>query len=104
MMTLLEVTKKSLVFVAAHVCLFIFLSNARLLESGEKRRRTASNKDQNKDGEQLTEEMVERMEERVEAAQADQKNLFLIVFQVIILSLSLLIFGNISISPCSVLL
>lgn len=26
--------------------------------------------------------MVERMEERLEAAQADQKNLFLIVFQV----------------------
>jgi nuclear cap-binding protein subunit 1 len=29
-----------------------------------------------------TEEMVERMEERLEAAQADQKNLFLIIFQV----------------------
>ena len=27
--------------------------------------------------------MVERMEERLEAAQADQKNLFLIVFQVV---------------------
>lgn len=30
----------------------------------------------------VTEEMVERMEEKLEAAQADQKNLFLIVFQV----------------------
>lgn len=29
-----------------------------------------------------TEEMVERMEEKLEAAQADQKNLFLIIFQV----------------------
>ena len=51
-------------------------------EGGEKRRRTTSNKDSAKDGEQPTEEMVERMEERLEAAQADQKNLFLIVFQV----------------------
>lgn len=30
----------------------------------------------------VTEEMVERMEEKLEMAQADQKNLFLIVFQV----------------------
>lgn len=29
-----------------------------------------------------TEEEIERMEERLEAAQADQKNLFLIIFQV----------------------
>lgn len=54
-----------------------------LIEAGEKRRRTVSNKDTPKDGEeQPTEEMVERMEERLEAAQSDQKNLFLIVFQV----------------------
>lgn len=33
--------------------------------------------------EKPTEEMVDRMEERLEAAQADQKNLFLIIFQVI---------------------
>lgn len=34
-------------------------------------------------GDNVSEEMVERMEERLEMAQADQKNLFLIVFQVI---------------------
>lgn len=32
----------------------------------------------------VTEEMVERMEEKLEMAQADQKNLFLIVFQVFV--------------------
>lgn len=58
-------------------------------EAGEKRRRTISNKDTPKDGEeQPTEEMVERMEERLEAAQSDQKNLFLIVFQRFIMILS----------------
>lgn len=31
-----------------------------------------------------TEEMLERMEERLESAQGDQKNLFLIIFQVYI--------------------
>ena len=30
----------------------------------------------------LTEEQVERLEERLEAAQSEQKNLFLIIFQV----------------------
>jgi len=35
----------------------------------------------------VTEEMVERMEEKLEMAQADQKNLFLIVFQVFLQSL-----------------
>lgn len=60
-----------------------FVFSPLLKEGGEKRRRTNINKDVSKDGgEQPTEEMVERMEERVEAAQADQKNLFLIVFQV----------------------
>ena len=34
-------------------------------------------------GEKPTEEQVEKLEERLEAAQADQKNLFLIIFQVI---------------------
>jgi nuclear cap-binding protein subunit 1 len=33
-------------------------------------------------GEKPTEEQVERLEEKLEAAQADQKNLFLIIFQV----------------------
>jgi hypothetical protein len=52
-------------------------------EAGEKRRRSNSHKEAAKDGgEQPTEEMVERMDERLEAAQSDQKNLFLIVFQV----------------------
>lgn len=32
--------------------------------------------------EKITEEMVEKMEEKLEAAQGDQKNLFLIIFQV----------------------
>ena len=54
----------------------------RLVEGGEKRIRKNSDKDAAKDAEQPTEEMVERMEERLEAAQADQKNLFLIIFQV----------------------
>jgi nuclear cap-binding protein subunit 1 len=34
------------------------------------------------DHEKPSEDMVDRMEERLEAAQADQKNLFLIIFQV----------------------
>lgn len=37
----------------------------------------------NDEKEKPTEEMVDRMEERLEAAQADQKNLFLIIFQVL---------------------
>merc|ERR1711911_131067 len=57
-------------------------------EGGEKRVRKNSDKDTTKDGEQPTEEMVERMEERLEAAQADQKNLFLIIFQRFIMILS----------------
>ncbi|XP_044756316.1 nuclear cap-binding protein subunit 1 [Coccinella septempunctata] len=40
------------------------------------------------DSEKPTEEMVERMEEKLEAAQADQKNLFLIIFQRFIMILS----------------
>lgn len=40
------------------------------------------------DSEKPTEEMVERMEEKFEAAQADQKNLFLIIFQRFIMILS----------------
>ncbi|KAJ8977997.1 hypothetical protein NQ317_004542 [Molorchus minor] len=40
------------------------------------------------DAEKPTEEMVERMEEKLEAAQADQKNLFLIIFQRFIMILS----------------
>ena len=39
-------------------------------------------------GEKPTEEHVEKLEERLEAAQADQKNLFLIIFQRFIMILS----------------
>lgn len=39
-------------------------------------------------GEKPTEEHVERLEEKLEAAQADQKNLFLIIFQRFIMILS----------------
>ena len=35
-----------------------------------------------KNGEKPTEDQVERLEEKLEAGQADQKNLFLIIFQV----------------------
>lgn len=43
----------------------------------------SSSEDEDKDkGERPSEEVVERMEEQLEAAQADQKNLFLIIFQV----------------------
>ena len=45
-------------------------------KNGEKQPRT---------GEKPTEEQVERLEEKLEAAQADQKNLFLIIFQVTVL-------------------
>ncbi|XP_076633760.1 nuclear cap-binding protein subunit 1 [Colletes latitarsis] len=45
-----------------------------------------SNKDRNK--EKPSEDVVERMEEKLEAAQADQKNLFLIIFQRFIMILS----------------
>ena len=37
-----------------------------------------------KSGEKPSEEQVEKLEEKLEAAQADQKNLFLIIFQVCI--------------------
>ena len=41
-----------------------------------------ANKDKSGGGERPSEDVVERMEEKLEAAQADQKNLFLIIFQV----------------------
>ena len=41
-----------------------------------------------KSGEKPSEEQVEKLEEKLEAAQADQKNLFLIIFQVCILFFS----------------
>lgn len=48
----------------------------------------ATSKKKAENAEKPTEEMVERMEEKLEAAQADQKNLFLIVFQRFIMILS----------------
>lgn len=68
--------------------------STELTEAREKLRRAESrsgsssedednNKDRNK--EKPSEDVVERMEEKLEAAQADQKNLFLIIFQVQIL-------------------
>nr|CAG4638339.1 EOG090X03JL [Cyclestheria hislopi] len=57
-------------------------------EGGNERRRASSSKEGHRDTEQPTEEMVERMEEKLEAAQADQKNLFLIIFQRFIMILS----------------
>lgn len=67
--------------------------NTELAEAREKLRRAesrsgTSSEDEdnvNKDksgGERPSEDVVERMEEKLEAAQADQKNLFLIIFQV----------------------
>ncbi|XP_034940249.1 nuclear cap-binding protein subunit 1 [Chelonus insularis] len=67
-----------------------------LVETKEKMRRaesrsgSSSDEDENKDkeGERPTEEALERMEEQLEAAQSDQKNLFLIIFQRFIMILS----------------
>lgn len=60
-----------------------------LSEAREKLRRVenrsgSSSEDEDKEkSDRPSEEVVERMEEKLEAAQADQKNLFLIIFQVI---------------------
>ena len=68
-----------------------------LVEAREKLRRaesrsgTSSEDEENnkgKSGERPSEDVVERMEEKLEAAQADQKNLFLIIFQRFIMILS----------------
>lgn len=68
-----------------------------LTETREKLRRAESrsgssseDEDNNKEksGERPSEDVVERMEEKLEAAQADQKNLFLIIFQRFIMILS----------------
>lgn len=68
-----------------------------MTEAKEKLRRTdgrsgSSSEDddgnKDKDGERPSEDAIERMEEKLEAAQADQKNLFLIIFQRFIMILS----------------
>ena len=56
-----------------------------LAEARERLRRAETDSDESEDDNREgkpTEDMVERMEEKLEAAQADQKNLFLIIFQV----------------------
>ena len=53
------------------------------METGENKNRNGERKrHSNKSGEKPSEDQVEKLEERLEAAQADQKNLFLIIFQV----------------------
>ena len=59
------------------------LSDAReRLGRGESDSDSDNENKNNDEKEKPTEEMVDRMEEKLEAAQADQKNLFLIIFQV----------------------
>lgn len=57
-------------------------------ESSDSESEEDENKKKQEDADKPTEEMVERMEEKLEAAQADQKNLFLIIFQRFIMILS----------------
>lgn len=57
-------------------------------ESEDEDDESATRKKKDDNAEKPTEEMVERMEEKLEAAQADQKNLFLIIFQRFIMILS----------------
>jgi hypothetical protein len=57
-------------------------------ESSESESEDEDSKKKQSDTEKPTEEYVERMEEKLEAAQADQKNLFLIIFQRFIMILS----------------
>lgn len=62
------------------------LADAReKLRRAESRSGSSSEDEDNKDRnrERPSEDVVERMEEKLEAAQADQKNLFLIIFQVL---------------------
>lgn len=60
------------------------------LRRAESRSGSSSEDEENKEksGERPSEDVVERMEEKLEAAQADQKNLFLIIFQRFIMILS----------------
>ena len=52
------------------------------MRRAESRSGSSSDDDEKDKGDRPSEEAVERMEEKLEAAQADQKNLFLIIFQV----------------------
>ena len=51
-------------------------------EMDDKDKRSGRKSGNGNGGEKPTEEHVEKLEEKLEAAQADQKNLFLIIFQV----------------------
>ena len=57
--------------------------SANEMEEKEKR----SGRKNGNGNEKPTEEHVEKLEEKLEAAQADQKNLFLIIFQVCVYSI-----------------
>uniref|UniRef100_A0A8D8XLX7 Nuclear cap-binding protein subunit 1 n=1 Tax=Cacopsylla melanoneura TaxID=428564 RepID=A0A8D8XLX7_9HEMI len=66
-----------------------------LLDAKEKLKHVSSESEEESDGEggkkneeKISEELVEKIEEKLEAAQADQKNLFLIIFQRFIMILS----------------
>jgi len=50
--------------------------------SGGDKKRSAGGRQGGRSGEKPSEDHVEKLEEKLEAAQADQKNLFLIIFQV----------------------
>ena len=57
-------------------------------DSDDDNKRNGSSRHLTKSGEKPSEEQVEKLEEKLEAAQADQKNLFLIIFQRFIMILS----------------
>ena len=82
-------------------------------EMDEKDKRSGRKTGNGNGSEKPTEEHVERLEEKLEAAEADQKNLFLIIFQVYLtfhlefqLTSNYCVFltSNCQISFCSVLL
>jgi nuclear cap-binding protein subunit 1 len=50
--------------------------------AGVDKKRSAGGRSGGRGGEKPSEDHVEKLEEKLEAAQADQKNLFLIIFQV----------------------
>lgn len=58
------------------------LNEARERRRGQNDSDSESDSDEDESRPKPTEEEIERMEERLETAQADQKNLFLIIFQV----------------------
>merc|ERR1719510_1269241 len=63
-------------------------SESESSDSDEKDKRSGRKSGNGNGSEKPTEEHVEKLEEKLEAAQADQKNLFLIIFQRFIMILS----------------